>query len=346
MVCSLSLMLLCVGSERWPEQHPLGARISFSLILGGILCLHHYKHQAPFMLYKPAPGSTAWVLAAILLHNNKISSGMMLQERDIFCLADVWFRFSWHSVISGQHKQCCSACVQLCHLCFVPTLDHTSPGKGHRLFSWQLCLDRTALDRKEHLVSSVVIQFLPARVGSWGWVWRGWSLWRERDFPLCLWDPEPSTWCAGHKPGWLFASPTSWMRVQWRTSNSEPREPREFHHDPAVSVWPHYCFLLVLVPLMAPPPPDLRHFSGVIIHKHCCVQSSCSNSLGIAEAQSLKETPSTGDAVPVSNSCEWPWIFMANQSKVWLTLQEQNCEDVGESVYSYIVCPKFASRQA
>lgn len=50
----------------------------------------------------------------------------------------------------------------------MPTLDHTSPGKGHRLFSWQLCLDRTALDQKKHLVSSVVIQFLPAKVGSWG----------------------------------------------------------------------------------------------------------------------------------------------------------------------------------
>lgn len=37
---------------------------------------------------------------------------------------------------------------------------------------------------------------------------------------------------------------------------------------------------------------------------------------------------------------------MANQSKVWLTLQEQNCEDLGESVYSYIVCPKLGSRQA
>lgn len=89
-MCNLSLMLLCVGAERWQEQHLLGARISF-LILGGILCLHDYKHQAPCMLYKPAPGSTAWVLAAILLQN--VTESLLGR-----CFRAWYFLLGWHLI--------------------------------------------------------------------------------------------------------------------------------------------------------------------------------------------------------------------------------------------------------
>lgn len=69
--------------------------------------------------------------------------------------------------------------------------------------------------------------------------------------------------------------------------------------------------------------------------------------LGIYESQSSKETLSTKDRASVSNlPVKFVWIFMRNQTKVWLTQEESNCEDLRGGVYSYMKpAPELVSRQ-
>ena len=134
-------------------------RISFFL---GIFCLHHYKYQAPFMLSKRAPGSTAWVLATIPLQNiTKSLLGWCFRAWYFLLgwdLIRVFLAFSCHST-PARILECLCLALSPPGILYLQIVDPASPWRACRLFCWQMCLYRTDLDEKKPLASSVLIQF-------------------------------------------------------------------------------------------------------------------------------------------------------------------------------------------
>lgn len=159
-MCSPILLLLCAGLRGWQEQHLLDDRTSFFLILINILHLHHYKYQAPYVLSKQAPGSTAWVLATTLLQNiTKSLLGWCFTAWYFLLgwyLSQVLLAFSYHSTLV-QILPCLCLTLPPRDVSYLQTVDHTSPWKAHGLFCWQTY--GTDLDEKKHVASPVLIQF-------------------------------------------------------------------------------------------------------------------------------------------------------------------------------------------
>lgn len=165
------------------------------------------------MLYKPAPGSTTWVLAAILLQNiTKSLLGWCFND-------DAWyFLLGWRLIqlfLALGYLSTAQAMLQCLCSALPPVLCAHSwshlTWEGAQAFLLAAVFGQDCSGLRETSCFFCSNSVFTCQGWEQGVVWRGWSLWRERDLPLCLWDPEPSTWPAGHNPGWLYGFPTFWM---------------------------------------------------------------------------------------------------------------------------------------
>lgn len=149
-----------------------------------LLLPHFRRHfvssslQAPFMLYKPALGSTTWVLAAILLQNitKSLLGWCFIDDAWYFLLGwrliQVFLALCYLSTPQAMLQCPCSALPPV--LCAHNWSHLTWEGPKAFLLAAVFGQDHSGLKETSCFFCSNSV--LPAKAGSREWLWRAWSL--------------------------------------------------------------------------------------------------------------------------------------------------------------------------